>query len=520
MSGLTLFGKIIIEKGKVVSTAFSSEDNSVSLSIDGKTYKFPDSSFSLNFTETHAHIVGQGEKLLHPDISCVTGFQNLIDIALNAPQRNDWIFLRGWNADNWTDFPEKPIELLDKAFPNNPIVLVRIDGHAMLVNTLALQRAEISHTSKIEGGLVQIDGDRVPTGLLLDNAMLPVYSAIPRYEKEYVKKLIKASLNDYLSQGVTSIHDMDVWLEYLPIFIDLANDNQLDIDIKSYIRAFDDRYKSKFPYPFKVNNLDICGLKFYADGALGSKGALLHEGYKDDPTNKGIQCISEEDLLNKAEEGCSMGWEIAIHAIGDAGVTLTLNVYEKLRSLGYNNVFRIEHSQIVKAEDLIKYKDLNIMPMVQPIHCTSDTEMALRLLDETTQKRAYPWKSFWELGIFPWGGSDAPIESNSIAEGINAFVRRLSEKSNTINQKERVSLLEALLSYSFDTFYEQKTTLNDDDYLEQLKQSIDSGNFNIVGNSVLQMHADSTILPSEMNSWVRATIKNGRPLYISRESST
>ena len=192
----------------------------------------------------------------------------------------------------------------------------------------------------------------------------------------------------------------------------------------------------------KLRNFEIKGLKFYADGALGSRGALLIDGYSDDNGNSGISLIQDSDLFRIAEIGTNIGFEIATHAIGDLANRIVLDTYGKLRSQGVNVPLRIEHSQMVHPNDILKFKEYNVTASIQPIHCISDEKMAESRIGERISY-AYPWASLVQNGVNVIGGSDFPIESLDPLLGIQALVNPAIDWQ----ESEKVCLDTALTIY-------------------------------------------------------------------------
>lgn len=394
--------------------------------------------------DSHCHLVWLGIQELGLNLENCQTFEQLISKSVNYSQtnQNTWLIGRGWNDETW-ESNIKYIKELDKYFPNIPVYLKRIDGHAAIVNSKTLQLCNISKsTSNPEGGKILKDKEGNLTGYLVDNAMELVNDKTPNYSDDELINYILKAQEICLNFGLYEVHDMDVHLEWLPIFEYLANENKFDLKVKSYIRGFDRKFLENSIKPHKINNLNISGIKFYSDGAIGSRGAALIEDYSDEPGNKGIFLVDENDFFEIAKNGASIGFEIGTHAIGDMANRFTLNVYEKLRGLGINVPLRIEHSQMVHPDDLIRYKELKIDSAIQPIHCISDEKMAEKRLGNRVSY-SYPWKSLYDLGINISGGSDFPIESPDPLLGIKALV----SPNISWQEKEKVDIETALKIY-------------------------------------------------------------------------
>lgn len=416
--------------------------------LDGVSNKFENAYAIPGIVDAHAHIIGLGENLNTIRLEKAKSKSELIQLVKQIDVKDGWIYGRGWNEETWDD---KELHKLDLDAINSevPIILIRVDGHAAWVNTKALDLANINNsTPNPSGGTIKKDSDGIPTGLLVDNAIELVRDNVPKASNELIKKYILDACNECLRNGITEVHDMDVHLNHLQSYKELDDDNLLPIRLVQYIRGFDGEYKNLQPIPYSGNNLQIVGLKFYADGALGSRGALMIDKYNDADTY-GLELISKDELYERASEGCQNGWDIAVHAIGDKANRNVLDVYERLRDESYDNTLRIEHSQLVHPEDIERFTKLGIIASVQPIHCTSDKNMAIKRLGED-YKFAYPWKTLLNTGTTLIAGSDFPIESHNPFLGIDSFVnRKANNEEQTWLKEETLTLEEALKSYCY-----------------------------------------------------------------------
>ncbi len=422
--------------------------------------KFPQLSYTINenneiifsgFRDAHCHIWGLGIKYLELDLSDLNSIEECINVIAQAkPNRGNWIIGRGWNQELWKDakFPDK--EILDKIFPNNPVALKRVDGHSLWVNSKALEISECHkiHTNPAGGEIIR-NSNNSPTGILIDNAMNIVEKYIPNYTLNQLQNLINCGIAESKKVGLTTLYDMDVSPLQIKIFNDMADKSQLDIHIKSYISGQNDEYINTYPFPFKNNNFELAGVKFYLDGALGSRGAALLEPYSDDLNNYGLLLLDEDTFYYKADFALSKGFEIATHAIGDRANRLLINVYEKLRKKYPYAILKAEHSQIINANDIKRFADNGIIASVQPIHCVSDADMAIkRLGNYRCEHNAYLWNTLLENNILLIAGSDFPIESHHPLKGIDVFVNRKSiSKNEDFFPNERISLEQALIAY-------------------------------------------------------------------------
>ncbi len=443
--------EINIERG--IITAVAPTPGSVTVITEESRYHYAGAWLMPGFVDSHCHLAGLGSLLNSLSLEDAESADECVERAKQHPSADcDWLTGFGWNQEKWVnkEYPKK--EILDAAFPNTPVYLTRIDGHAAWVNSEALKLAGIdANISDPAGGAILRDNTGEPTGILIDEAMDMVNKYIPKPSKQQIKSEIKEACNECLRVGLTEVHDMDVNPEYIEIFKDLEKNNELPIRVHSFVKAQNDEWKTHNIKKYSSKILNLRGLKFYADGALGSHGAAMLQPYKDKPDSTGLMLNNEDRLFKMASEGLKYGWEIAIHAIGDAANRMTLNAYEKLyheKIADSTCTLRVEHAQIVHPSDLEIFAKYGIIAAVQPFHCISDAAMAENRLEEKVLAYSYPWKSFMDMNVLMTGGSDFPIEPHDPLTGIDAFVRRIpTGKTEPWHPEERISRNKALEAY-------------------------------------------------------------------------
>lgn len=435
---------IRVVNGKIISIT----DSDIScVEIDNKEYKFESGYIMPSLVDSHAHIIGLGMKLNNVDLEQAKSKAEVLKLIKQIEVQDGWITGRGWNEEIWGDKELNRFDL-DSISTEIPIFLVRVDGHAAWVNSKAITLCSIdTNTEDPDGGKIIKDAQGMPNGLLIDNAIELVRDNIPLRSIETTKKYILDACNECLRVGITEVHDMDVHIEDIEAYKELDRENKLPIRLIQYIRGFDGEYQKHQTRPYIGNKLKIIGLKFYADGALGSRGALMIEKYKD-ADSYGLELISKEKLFEKVKLACENSWDIAVHAIGDKANRNILDVYESIRKVGYNNCLRIEHSQLISPTDIKRFAELNVVASVQPIHCTSDKKMAIDRLGEG-YNYFYPWKTLIDAGTNLIAGSDFPIESHNPILGIDAFVNRIGKgETETWVKAETLTIEEAIDYYS------------------------------------------------------------------------
>lgn len=445
-------GTILSERGRI--TSVSPKNGGVTIITERDTHTYPNAWLYPGFTDTHAHIFGLGARLAGLSLyHCKSADECVEKIRAIKPTHGEWYIGMGWNQELWLNavFPDKTI--LDIFFPNNPVYLSRADGHAAWVNSAALKAAGIADDiSDPAGGTVLRMQSGEISGILIDNAMDLVKTHIPKLSVEEIKQRIILATRQCAQWGLTEVHDMDVNPAYLPIFREMAENGTLPIRVISYISAQNDEWDKENLLPAVGEFLQIAGIKFYSDGALGSRGAALLEPYTDAKETTGLILMDKNTLYNKAKRGLEAGWQISTHAIGDAANRMVLDVYEELRKdyAKEDYILRIEHAQIVHPEDNKRFVHNGIFAAVQPIHCISDAVMAEQRLGERCSY-GYPYNKLLQNGTVIGGGSDFPIESGDPLLGIDAFVNRIPlNGEHTWQGHECISREQALSCYTTD----------------------------------------------------------------------
>lgn len=381
------------------------------------------------FIDSHLHLMGLGLRLLSLDLGAAASLDDALErvrrhAATLAP--GAWVTGGGWNQVRWgTGFPTAAD--LDRAVPDRPAALLRTDGHALWVNTAALRAAGITRATKDPpGGRILRDSAGNPTGILVDAAMelvkLPPPGALER------DRALAAALAHLAAHGITSVHDMGVSVEDWNLYRAFGDAGRLTVRITAYAAGMEavDAIAPLAPTPWLYDGrLRLQGVKLYADGALGSRGAWLKAPYADDPGNRGLQLLPATRLRNLMSRANFAGYQLAVHAIGDAANAEVLDAYaEILPAYGMGLRNRIEHAQVLDRADIPRFRTLGVTASMQPIHATSDRTMAEARLDRERLKGAYAWKSLRDAGVALAFGSDAPVEPVNPFLGLRAATTR------------------------------------------------------------------------------------------------
>jgi predicted amidohydrolase YtcJ len=361
--------------------------------------------------------------------------------AAGAPP-GEWIAGRGWDQNRWPEarFPTRAS--LDRAAPQHPVSLVRIDGHAIWANTAALRAAGIDrHTPDPPGGRVERDQHGEPTGMLIDTAQELVRRVEPRPGAAQMEDAVRGAIADCLAVGLTGVHEMGADLDALAAYRRLVTAGQFPfrnhVALKGADAAAWQSALEEGPGVFGDGRLMVGAVKLMADGALGSRGAAMHAPYCDDAANRGLLLLPPEELEGRARAAAERGFQICIHAIGDRANTLVLDALEAvLRGRpsvaggrvapipGRDPRHRVEHAQILAEPDIPRFRELGVLPSMQPTHCTSDMPWADARLGADRLPGAYAWRSLLRTGTIIAGGSDFPVELPNPFHGIQAAITR------------------------------------------------------------------------------------------------
>lgn len=401
----------------------------VEIITENDHHSYPGGWLLPGLVDSHAHLLGLGSRLTGLSLYDAADAEDCVERARrHGDYLGDWLVGMGWNQELWPSKQYPHARLLDEAFPDTPVCLRRADGHAAWVNSAALAIAGITDKTKDPaGGRIVRDERHRAIGILVDTAMNLVQKHIPAPSEEQNRKMILAATQECSRLGFTEIHDMDVHPNFLPLYRDLAEKGTLPVRVQSYVSGQNDEWLIDRLLPAGGEFLRVYAVKLFADGALGSRGALLLDPYSDAPSTHGLALLGEEQLEEKVRTIIEFGWNVAIHAIGDAANRMVLNTYTAMRKKGIADdqvVLRVEHAQIVHPDDQSAFGKYGIIPAVQAVHCVSDAPMAEQRLGDR-RSYAYPWRSLRNNGAILAGGSDFPIESADPLLGIDAFCRRV-----------------------------------------------------------------------------------------------
>ena len=410
--------------------------------------------------DAHGHILSYGRLLLQVDLggslSETEAAQRVADFY-SKNEELEWIQGRGWNQVLWESNEFPGADSLDLVVSDKPVWLRRIDGHAGWANTKAMELAGVTRESEDpNGGQIIRDENGYPTGVFIDTAMNYIASQIPTSTTEELKNALSMAMNRLASYGLTAVHDAGVSSQTISAYKQLAEEGPLPIRVNVMLAASDPLFLDRLEEGYfrsDDDTLTINSGKIVGDGALGSRGAALIEDYSDDSDNRGLLRYNDERLEYLMRVAMNGGFQVNTHAIGDNANMKVLDNYERLISEtdSRNLRHRIEHAQILRYEDILRFAKLGVIPSMQATHATSDKNMAQDRIGEVRIQGAYAWRKLMQADTLIANGSDFPVESPDPFWGLHASVTRQDQSNEPPGgwlPDERMSLEEAFASFT------------------------------------------------------------------------
>ena len=419
---------IAVDKGKIIAVGNSKElqdqyDATENIDAKGNTI-FP------GLIDAHSHFVDYGLGLNQADLVGTSSWDDVIERVKKfaADHKDGWITGNGWDQNDWADeiFPNN--EKLNELFPDRPVILSRVDGHAAIANKKALELAGVKAGDALHGGVVEVVNGQL-TGILIDNATGLVYSKVPRATDAQLKEALLGAQKKCFAVGLTTVTDCGLDYTYALLIDSLQKSNQLKM--RMYVMLSDSKRDYDFIFAngkMKTDRLNVRAMKLFADGALGSRGACLLQPYTDKPGWSGFLLSSSEHFDSMANLISQHGLQMCTHAIGDSANRMMLEIYAKYLKGKNDQRWRIEHAQVINKDDFHYFGDYNIIPSVQPTHATSDMYWAGDRLGKERLKYAYANNDLKnENGWIPLG-TDFPVEDISPIKTFYAAVFRKDAK--------------------------------------------------------------------------------------------
>ena len=456
------------------------------------------------FYDAHCHFYRYALGLRDADLMGTTSWadvvQRLQQQRKQYPQAA-WLTGRGWDQNDWPtkQFPTK--DTLDALFPNTPVFLIRVDGHAALVNQKALDLAGITARTPISGGIITKDAAGKLTGLLVDNAVDLVAAKVPEPTAAEAETALLDAQRRCLAVGLTSLADAGLDKANIDRMAALQTQGKLKLRLYAMLNPTPENkafYLSKGPV--FADRLTVCSFKVYADGALGSRGACLLHPYADRPKETGFLLSSVADLRKLAQELAASKFQMNTHAIGDSSNRLLLDIYGEVLRGKNDRRWRIEHAQVVSKADVAKFGQYSIVPSVQPTHATSDMYWAGERLGEERLKTAYIYKElqqqYGQLAL----GSDFPVEDINPLFGFHSAVARQDAKNYPAsgfqmeNAISRPDALRGMTTWAAHAAFEDKQK-------GQIKPGL-AADFVILNTDLLQAPKETLRAAQVLSTWI------------------
>ncbi|HET7585716.1 MAG TPA: amidohydrolase [Gemmatimonadaceae bacterium] len=466
--------------------------------------------------DAHGHIAGLGEYLQEVDLVGTRSYDEVVSrVAARVKERpaGSWITGRGWDQNDWGDTHFPTHERLSRAVPDHPVVLTRIDGHALLANAKAMQLAGVTaRTPDPAGGRILRLPDGSPSGVFVDRAQALIERVVPAPTRDERRQELLAAVAEANRWGLTGVDDPGATRQTIDLYEELGRAGKLNLRI--YVMIADD--SAAIAHYFDIGprsalydgHLWVRAIKLYADGALGSRGAALLDPYSDDPGNSGLLVSTPEHLRQVAVEALRHGFQVNTHAIGDRGNRVVLDAYEA----AFKEVpvadprFRVEHAQVLAHEDIPRFAQLGVIPSMQTSHQTSDMYWAVSRIGPTRARGAYAWRSLLETGVIIPNGTDFPVEAVNPMITFHSAVTRQDADDWPVGgwyPEQRMTRQEALQSITLWPAYAA--------FQEDVMGSLTPGKY----ADFVILDRDIMTVPAEeiLGTQVVATYVGGAPVY-------
>lgn len=495
-----------ISDGKII--AIGSNDDILKKYEGDETVDAGGKAIFPGFIDAHCHFTGYATDRWKCDLIGTRSWSEIVnkiaDYSKTAPM--EWIYGRGWDQNDWDvkEYPDNKI--LDSLFPDRPVYLKRVDGHAAIANSAALKIAGITAATTIAGGSIELKNG-VPTGVLIDNAMPLVESKIPEISDSLAKKFFVTLQEECFKEGLTGVHDCGINEHTVQLIEEAQKSDGLKMKIYALLRddsTYYDRWIKKGRYT--NGDLTVGGFKLYADGALGSRGACMLHDYSDKTGWKGFLLSSPAYFADKAAKLAGSNLQMCTHAIGDSGNRQILKTYEAVLKGKNDRRWRIEHAQIVHENDFHFFSDNNIIPSVQPTHATSDMYWAQDRIGAERMKTAYAYKQLLETNSWLPLGTDFPVEYISPIKTFFAAVVRKDAKNFPAGGFQVENALTRQQAIRGMTIWAAKAA-----FQEKEKGSLEKGkaaDFIMLDNDLMKCSEQKILGTKVLGNWI-----NGKRVY-------
>jgi predicted amidohydrolase YtcJ len=460
---LQSFNALVVRDGKVASLVTAGQplpkvEGATTLDGRGATL-LP------GLIDAHGHVLGLGQERLQVGLRGTTSVEQALErvkaFAASNPE-DAWLIGNGWNQVLWPGRQFPTAAQLDRVIADRPAMLNRVDGHAVWVNSAALKLAGISKaTADPPGGQIIRDATGNPTGVLVDAAAALIEKRVPPLSEAQLKRALSSAMTQLAGLGLTGVHDAGIDMRQYGVYQQLGTSGELPIRIYAMLsdNPASREVMAAGPKPPQfADRLQMRAVKAWIDGALGSRGAAMLGDYSDQTGHRGLMLYTAEQLRPLVELTGKHGWQLNVHAIGDAGNRTVLDVLQQSLTQQQRQAMRprIEHAQVVSLQDLARFAPLEVIASVQPTHATSDMNMAETRVGAERIKGAYAWRKLIDAKVRLAGGSDFPVELPNPFHGLYAAVTRKDrdgKPSDGWYGKEKLTRAEALRLFTVDAAY-------------------------------------------------------------------
>jgi predicted amidohydrolase YtcJ len=465
------------------------------------------------FNDAHTHFMGGGFSLLGIDLRKAKNeeeFVRILEEYVSQLPKGKWVTGGDWDHEAWPSQKHPTKELIDPVTPDNPVIVNRLDGHISLANSLALKMAGITRNTPdpFGGEIVRDPKTGEPTGILIDNAQSLVYRLVPEPTEEEYLEAARAAMRHAARLGVTSVQDMASAQDFR-IYQKLWRQGELLTRIYA-IRSIDVRDELRrvgLQAAFGDAMLRTGAVKIFADGSMGAGSALFYEPYEDDPSTSGLAIQPEEELYEMVQEADAAGLQIALHAIGDKANHWALNAFERaIKANGRRDSrHRIEHAQVVRPEDLPRFREMGVIASIEPSHCIDDMRWAEKRIGDRT-KYSYLFKSFVDAGARLAFGTDWTVEPLDPMLGLYAAVTREFPEGGPAGgwyPEEKITIEQAIEYYTLGSAYAE--------FQEHKKGSIQPGKL----ADLVLLSKDILTIPAReiLSTEVEMTVLGGKVIF-------
>lgn len=499
--GLAIRGGKIVAVGSTADVTKLADASTKKIDLGGK-FVMP------GFNDAHLHLANGGFEKLNVNLIGTKSLEDMlarIEARAKTAGPTEWITGRGWDHTKWSKQVLPTRQDLDRVTGGRPATFTRVDGHILVANTAALKAGGVDKNAKVpEGGAIDFDEKQEPTGIVRETAMGLVWSKVPAPSKEQRRKAIELAFADAAEWGITSAQDNSGWEDYL-IYEEMLKEGKLTLRITEWM-PFDTPVEKlrqgRAHRDVKDPWLRTGMLKGFMDGSLGSGTAALLAPYTDNKSSSGLPRYSQEQLDKMVAERAAAGFQIGLHAIGDNGVEMALNSFEKAKRPDLR--MRIEHVQVVAPSHFDRFKKLNVIASMQANHLLTDMNWAEKRIGAERAKLSYPWAKFYRSGVKLAFGTDYPVEPITPFRGLYAAVTRKNEEGTaTYYADQKLAIDEAIAAYTSDAAYAE--------FSEKEKGTLENGKF---ADFVVLDRDITKVKPEEiLGSKVLRTVVGGRTVY-------